>query len=48
MGFFSAFVWKLEPLAVYFLICLDEFVKMPFIYRHYKSYRWMKDITREF
>ncbi len=48
LGFFSAFVWKLEPLMVYFLICLDEFVKMPFIYRHYKSYRWMKDITREF
>lgn len=48
LGFFSAFVLKLPPMVVYFLICLDEFVKMPFIYRHYKSYRWLKDITREF
>lgn len=48
LGFVSAFVLKLPPMMVYFLICLDEFVKMPFIYRHYKSYRWMKNITREF
>lgn len=48
LGFISAFVLKLPPLWVYFLICLDEFVKMPFIYRHYKSYRWMKNITRDF
>lgn len=48
LGFFGAFVLNLPPLTVYFLICLDEFVKMPFIYRHYKSYRWLKNITREF
>lgn len=48
LGFFSAFVLDLPPLVVYFLICLDEFVKMPFIYHHYKSYRWLKDITRDF
>ena len=48
LGFVSAFVLKLPPMMVYFLICLDEFVKMPFIYRHYKSYRWLKNITREF
>lgn len=48
LGFVSAFVLNLHPLAVYFLICLDEFVKMPFIYRHYKSYQWLKNITREF
>lgn len=46
LGFFSAFVLNLHPLAVYFLICLDEFVKMPFIYQHYRSYRWLNDITR--
>ncbi len=48
LGFFSAFVLRLPPLTVYFLICLDEFVKMPFIYRHYKSYKWLKNITRDF
>lgn len=46
LGFFSAFVLNLHPLAVYFLICLDEFVKMPFIYQHYRSYCWLNDITR--
>ena len=46
-GFLAAFVLKLPPMWVYFIICLDEFVKMPFVYRHYKSYRWLKNITRE-
>lgn len=48
LGFLSAFVLKLPPMWVYFLLCLDEFVKMPWVYRHYKSYKWLKNITREF
>ena len=48
LGFFSAFVLKLPPMWVYFLIYLDEFVKLPFVYRHYKSYKWLKNITRDF
>lgn len=48
LGFISAFILKLPPMWVYFLICLDEFVKMPFIYKHYKSYKWLKNITRDF
>ena len=48
LGFLSAFVFKLPPMWVYFLICTDEFVKLPFVYRHYKSYKWLKNITREF
>lgn len=48
LGFITAFVLKLPPMWVYFLICTDEFVKMPFIYKHYKSYKWLKNITREF
>lgn len=47
LGFFSAFVLKLPPMWVYFLIYLDEFVKLPFVYRHYKSYKWLKNITRD-
>lgn len=47
LGFISAFVLKLPPMWVYFLMCLDEFVKMPFIYKHYKSYKWLNNITRE-
>ncbi len=48
VSFFSAFVVKLPVKAVYFVICLDEFYKMPAVYRHYKKYGWLKDITRDY
>lgn len=48
LGILAAFVLKLPPMAVYFVLCLDEFWKIPIVYRHYKSFRWLKDITREF
>jgi Na+-driven multidrug efflux pump len=48
VSFFSAFVLHLPVKAVYFIICLDEFYKIPTAYRHYKRYRWLKDITREY
>lgn len=47
LGFLSAFVWKLPPMAVYFILCLDEFWKIPVVYVHYKKFGWLKDITRE-
>ena len=47
LGFLSAFVLKLPPMTVYFILCLDEFWKIPIVYRHYKSYKWLKDITRD-
>jgi Na+-driven multidrug efflux pump len=46
LGFLSAFVWKLPPMVVYFILCLDEFWKIPVVYKHYMSYGWLKDITR--
>lgn len=48
LGVLAAFVLKLPPMAVYFILCLDEFWKIPVVYRHYKSFKWLKDITREF
>ena len=48
MGFLTAFLLKLPPMWVYFIICTDEFVKIPFVYKHYKSYKWLKNITRDF
>ncbi len=48
LGFLSAFVFKLPPMVVYFILCLDEFWKIPVVYHHYKSYKWLKDITRDF
>ena len=47
-GFLAAFVWKLSPITVYFILCLDEFVKMPFIFYHYKKGTWLQNITRDF
>lgn len=46
LGFFSAFVLKLPPMAVYFILCLDEAWKFLPVYRYYKSCKWLRDITR--
>ena len=43
----SAFVWKLPVLVVYFIISMDEVIKLPWVYHHYKRYIWVKDITRD-
>lgn len=48
LGFLAAFVFKLPVLWVYFLLCTDEFVKWPWVIRHYRSGKWLKNITREF
>ncbi len=46
LGFISAFVLNLPPMAVYFILCMDEFWKLPVVIKHYKSYKWLKNITR--
>lgn len=45
IGLIAAFVLKLPVLAVYFIINLDEIVKLPAVYKHYKKYNWLKNIT---
>lgn len=47
VGFFVAFVLKLPVLWVYFILCLDEFVKWPAVFRRYRSGKWLKNITRD-
>ena len=47
LGLISAFVLKLPPLWVYFILYLDEFEKMPVIIIHYFKKKWLKNITRE-
>ena len=46
VGLLAAFVLKLPPLWVYFILCLDEFVKMPVVLLHYRTKKWLKNITR--
>ena len=45
LGFLTAFVFRLPVLAVYGIINLDEMVKLPAVYRHYKKYLWVKNLT---
>lgn len=47
LGFIAAFVLNLPVLVVYFLLCTDEFVKWPWVIRHYKSGKWLNNITRD-
>lgn len=48
LGLLAAFVFKLPPMVVYGLLCTDEFVKWPWVFKHYKSGKWLNNITREF
>lgn len=47
LGFLCAFVFKLPVMWVYFIIFLDEFVKMPFVFRRYRQKLWLRNITRD-
>ena len=47
LGFLAAAALKLPPLWVYFLLCTDEFVKWPWVIGHYRSRKWLRNITRE-
>lgn len=47
LGFISAFVLKLPVLWVYFLLCTDEFTKWPWVLKHYRSMKWLNNITRD-
>lgn len=47
LGFIAAFVLHLPVQVVYVLLCTDEFVKWPWVFKHYFGYRWVNNITRE-
>ena len=46
-AFAAAFLFELEPIIVYLILSLDEGIKIPWVYAHYKKYKWLKNITRE-
>lgn len=43
----AAFWWKLPVIWVYFILSMDEIIKLPWVYAHYKKYIWVKNITKE-
>ncbi len=47
LGFLSAFAFGLPVMVVYCIVNLDEIVKLPAVYLHYKKYIWVRNITRE-
>ncbi len=47
IGLICAFVLKLPEMWVYFILYLDEFVKIPVNLWHYKKMSWLKNITRD-
>ncbi len=47
LGFIAAFALRLPVMWVYFLLCTDEFVKWPWVLKHYKSGKWLNNITRD-
>ena len=46
LGLAAAFVFEWPVLLVYFIVNLDEMVKLPAVYKHYRKYAWLKDLTR--
>ena len=47
LSLMAAFWWKL-PAPVVFLLCsMDEIIKLPAVFHHYRKYIWLRNITRE-
>lgn len=45
LGCICAFILKLSVMVVYFVLNLDEIIKLPVVYKHYKKYKWIKNLT---
>lgn len=46
LGAVAAFILKLPVVVVYFIVGLDEMIKLPAVWKHYKKYIWVKDLTK--
>lgn len=47
IGALAAFILKVPVLVVFFILNLDELIKLPVVYRHYKKYLWLRNLTRD-
>ena len=47
LGLLAAFVFKFPVKVVYVLLCTDEFVKWPWVLKHFYSHKWAQNITRD-
>lgn len=46
LGYLAAYVLKLNVTAVYMIVMCDEILKIPLCIYRYRSYKWLKDVTR--
>ncbi|MCI9546804.1 MAG: MATE family efflux transporter [Lachnospiraceae bacterium] len=46
LGILCAFVLHVPMPWLYVVLCCDELLKLPFAIRRYKSYRWLRNVTR--
>lgn len=47
LGWIAAFVLKCSVPVVYIILMSDELIKVPVSWIRYRSYKWLKDVTRE-
>ena len=47
VGALAAFVFKLPVLWVYFLLNLDEIIKLPVVIARYRQFKWLKNIVND-
>ena len=47
IGCIAAFVLKLPVLVVYFLLNLDEIVKLPVVIARYRQFKWVRNIVND-
>ncbi|PLS23887.1 MATE family efflux transporter [Bifidobacterium imperatoris] len=47
LGMLAVFVWQLPVMAVYVILNIDELLKIPAVIAHYRTHRWLRNVTRE-
>ena len=46
LAFLGAFVFHWHPVVVYACTCVDEVGKLPWVYLHFRRYKWVRNLTR--
>jgi putative efflux protein, MATE family len=47
LGCLVAFYFEAPPLIIFFVLCLDEFIKMPIVAWRYRKYLWLNNLTKK-
>ena len=47
LGCIGAFLLKLPVIVVYMLLLSDEIIKIPLSFIRYRSYKWLKNVTKD-